>query len=68
MSLAIFMFNACIPLTRPTPNMAPTMEWLVETGIPKMQKLKELNLKDVAHELIKLGKISESKIPSPIGK
>jgi len=27
-------FNRPAPLTKPTPKIAPTIEWLVETGIP----------------------------------
>ena len=30
------IFKTRIPLTNPTPKIAPTIEWLVETGIPKI--------------------------------
>ena len=31
----VLRFNAVIPLARPTPSMAPTIVWVVETGVSK---------------------------------
>jgi hypothetical protein len=36
-SRMILKFTTLRPLTNPTPKIAPTMEWLVETGIPNTE-------------------------------